>query len=155
MTLSIIAAIGPNNVIGNEGKLPWHLPEDLKRFKSLTMGHPIIMGRKTYESIGKPLPGRKNIVVTRQEKYEAPGCFVAHSLDDAIESCWDEDVFVIGGAEIYKQALPIADKLYLTEVRLETPGEIRFPEFDKNDWQEMTREKHENYDFSVYKNKRR
>ncbi|MEK7607061.1 MAG: dihydrofolate reductase [Patescibacteria group bacterium] len=149
MPLSIIAAIGPNNVIGKKGVLPWHLPEDIKRFKQLTMGHPIIMGRKTYESIGKPLPGRVNIVITRQENFAAPGCAVFQSLKEAIAKFKDQDPFVIGGAEIYRLALPLADRLYITEVRIPTEGDVFFPEFDRGQWTETSREPHEHFDFVV------
>lgn len=147
--LSIIAAIGPNNVIGKRGALPWHLPEDLKHFKQITMGHPIIMGRKTHESIGKPLPGRVNIVITRQEGYAAAGCEVFQSLEEAIAKYKDQDPFVIGGAEIYRAALPFADRLYITEVKIPTDGDVFFPEFDRSAWTETSRDPHDQFDFVV------
>lgn len=128
--LSIIAAIAKNGVIGNQGKLPWHLPEDLKHFKETTLGHPIVMGRKTFESIGKPLPGRENIVLTRDQTFQGKGVTVIHSLADAIENHPDEEIFVIGGAEIYQLALPLADKLYLTLIDQEFPGDTYFPAID-------------------------
>ena len=132
---SIIAAVAENRVIGNQGRLPWHLSEDLKRFKQLTMNHPIIMGRKTHGSIGKPLPGRRNIVVSRQTTYVANGCEVVGSLADARQRVADsEEAFCIGGAAIYRQALPFADRMYLTRVLAEVPGDTRFPEWDQLDW---------------------
>ena len=130
--LSLIVAASRNGVIGAGGKLPWHLPADLQRFKKLTMGHPILMGRKTFKSIGKPLPGRTNIVITRQEGFQACGAAVAHSLEEALQMCEKEaEVFVIGGAEIYKQALPLADKIYLTRVEQDFEGDTFLPAIDK------------------------
>src|SRR3990167_8007223 len=115
MITSLIAAISKNNVIGKKNKLPWHLPADLQHFKKMTMGKPIIMGRKTFESIGRPLPQRDNIVVTRQTNFKATGCIVAHSLDEALARLKErEEVFIIGGAELYKEGLFIAENLYLT-----------------------------------------
>ena len=145
--LSIIVAIGPNNVIGKRGALPWHLPEDLKHFKKLTMGHPIIMGRKTYESIGRPLPGRVNVVITRQEGFAAPGCEVFGSLEGALAKYQSQDPFVIGGAEIYRASLPLADRLYITEVKISTDGDVFFPDFNRGAWKELDREPHEQFDF--------
>ncbi len=133
--INIISALSSyNNAIGNNGKLLWRIPDDLKRFKRLTMGHAIIMGRKTFESIGKPLPGRMNIVVTRNENYSADGCMVAHSLDDALLSAKrteNEDVFIIGGGEIYKQAIPYVDKLYLTLVDDRKDADVFFPDYSE------------------------
>jgi dihydrofolate reductase len=124
-----------NGVIGRDGDLPWHLSADLRRFKQLTMGHHIIMGRKTFESIGRLLPGRTSIVVTRQPDFTAPGAVVAHSLNDAIAAASDdEEAFIIGGAEIYHQALAVIDRIYLTEVEADVPGDARFPEFDRTEW---------------------
>lgn len=131
--LSIIAAIGKNRELGKNNQLLWRLPEDLKRFKKLTIGHPIIMGRKTHESIGRPLPGRLNIVVTRQKKYRADGCTVTDSLDKAIQIARandQEEIFVIGGAELYAQALPLTDRLYLTLVDAEAEADVFFPAYD-------------------------
>ena len=128
-----------NRVIGANGAIPWHLPEELKRFKSVTMGHHIIMGRKTYESIGQPLPGRASVVVTRQRGYRAPGALVVHSLDEAIAVCGgDSEAFVIGGAELYRAALPLADRIYLTTVEAEIPGDTYMPEFELSDWREVS-----------------
>ena len=134
-TISIIVAIASNNAIGNNNQLIWHIPEDLKRFKALTMGHHIIMGRKTWESIGRPLPGRTSIVVTRDPHYKAEGCTIANSLEQAIElSRDDSEIFVIGGGELYAQALPLASKLYVTHVHREFEGDTFFPAIDYNQW---------------------
>ncbi len=141
--ISIIAAMAENRVIGRNNALPWHLPEDLKRFKRLTLGHAVIMGRRNYESIARPLPGRRNIVVTRHPDYAAPGCVVVHSLDEALSAAGDdEEIFVIGGAELYAQFLPRAARLYLTLVHAEVDGDTLFPAFDWNEWRETARERH-------------
>jgi dihydrofolate reductase len=141
--IAIIAAMAENRVIGRNNALPWHLPEDLKRFKRLTLGHAVIMGRRNYESIGRPLPGRRNIVVTRRPDYEAPGCVVVHSPAEALAAAEDdEEIFVIGGAELYAQFLPSAHRLYLTLVHAEVDGDTLFPAFDWSDWQETARETH-------------
>ncbi len=137
----LVAAVAANGVIGGNGKLPWHLPEDLKHFKALTLGHPVIMGRKTWESLGKPLPGRENIVVTRSPGFEAAGASVAASLEAALALCTGEPVvFVIGGGELYAAALPVADGLVLTEIRREFAGDARFPAFDRSAWRETQRQ---------------
>ncbi len=141
--LSLIVAMARNRVIGAGGKLPWHLPADLKRFKEITMGRPVIMGRKTFESIGKPLPGRTNIVVTRRRSWTAKGCRVAHSLEEAIAAAGEGEVFVIGGGELYAAALPQADRLYLTEVDADVPGDVRFPEVDLSRWRLVEEATHE------------
>lgn len=145
--LALIVAMAKNHVIGINNNLPWHLSEDLKYFKRVTMGKPIIMGRKTFDSIGRPLPGRTNIVVTRNEDYQAEGVKVVHSLKAALELCnsiavidGSDEAMVIGGAELYKQALPLADYLYLTEVHAEVDGDAFFPEFDRGNWQEIARD---------------
>jgi dihydrofolate reductase len=155
--VSLVAAVAANGVIGSGNALPWHLPEDLRRFKAITLGHPVIMGRKTYESIGRPLPGRRNIVVSRNAAFVATGCETAASLEAAIAACAGsaEEIFVIGGAQLYAEALPRARRLYLTEIRREFPGDARFPEFDRKDWCETARETHRSgegleYDFAVY-----
>jgi len=136
----IVAAVAANGVIGASGKLPWHLPEDLKHFKALTLGHPLIMGRKTWESLGKALSGRENIVVTRAPGYDAPGASVASSLDGALALCAGEPtVFVIGGGELYSAALPLADGLVLTEIQRDYAGDARFPRFDRSAWRETQR----------------
>lgn len=136
----LVAAVAANGVIGADGKLPWRLPEDLKHFKALTLGHPVIMGRKTWESLGRPLPGRENIVVTRSVGYDAPGASVAASLDAALALCAGEPlVFVIGGSELYAAALPLADGLVLTEIHRDYDGDTRFPELDRKAWRETQR----------------
>lgn len=143
MTVSLIAAQAKNRAIGKDGAIPWHIPEDLKRFKRLTMGKPIIMGRKTYESIGRALPGRSNIVVTRNPNFEAEGVTVTHSLLEATDfarTLNSEEFFVIGGQQLYAAALPDADRLYLTYVDIEVEGDTFFPEFDQDDWLELERE---------------
>ena len=139
----LVAAVSRNGIIGADGRLPWHLPEDLKHFKNLTLGHPVIMGRRTWEAIGKPLPGRENIVISRRSAYEAPGASVAASLEAAIALCAGEPLaFVIGGAEIYAAALPLADGLVLTEIRRDYQGDTRFPDWDRAAWRETQRKAH-------------
>jgi dihydrofolate reductase len=128
-----------NRVIGAGGKIPWHLPGELMLFKDLTMGHHIVMGRKTYESIGRLLPGRTTVIVTRQRDYRVPGAIVAHSLEEAIAACGgDEEVFVIGGAEIFREALPLADRIYLTTVDADVAGDTLMPRFDPAGWREQS-----------------
>jgi dihydrofolate reductase len=146
MKLSLAWAMAQNRVIGRNNNLPWHLPEDLKYFKRITMGKPIIMGRKTFESIGKALPGRPNIVVTHNPDYSADGIRVVSSLEEArslsesiVETDGMEEAVVIGGAEIYRLAMPLADRLYLTEIHADVEGDTYFPEFDRSLWQEVTR----------------
>lgn len=155
--LSIIAAVAANGVIGNANALPWHLPEDLKRFRALTLGHPVIMGRKTHESIGRPLPGRRNIVISRDKLFTAAGCEVTVSLEAAIEACQhgSEEIFVIGGAQIYAEALSYAKRLYLTEINSDFQGDARFPAFDLSHWHETSRLRQctaegLGFDFAVY-----
>jgi dihydrofolate reductase len=139
--LSVIVAMARNRVIGADGAIPWHLPEELKRFKRLTLGHHIIMGRKTWESIGRLLPGRTTVIVTRQRGYRVPGAKLAHSLDEAIAACGaDDEIFVIGGAELYAQALGRAGRLYLTTVNAEVPGDTLMPEVAAGDWREVSAE---------------
>lgn len=141
--VSVICAVASNGVIGKEKRLPWHLPADLKRFKALTMGRAVIMGRKTYESLGRPLPGRTNLVVTRQPGYRAEGCRVAGSLEQALALTQDNpEVFVIGGAMLYAQALPRADRIYLTEIHQAFDGDTRMPALDRSAWRETAREDH-------------
>jgi len=139
----LVAALARNGVIGARGKLPWHLPEDLKHFKALTLGHPVIMGRRTWDSLGKPLPGRENIVISRKPGFEAPGASVAASVEGAIALCAGEPVaFVIGGAEIYAAALPAADGLVLTEIEDDYEGDTRFPDWDRKAWRVSQKETH-------------
>ena len=132
--LSLIAAMAANRAIGIDGRLPWRLPADLKRFKTLTVGHTLVMGRKTHESIGRPLPGRNTIVVTRQADYAPPGVQVAHSVDEALEKAGDGEVFVGGGEEIFRQTLDRADRIYLTRIEKDFPGDTFFPEIDEAVW---------------------
>jgi dihydrofolate reductase len=138
--LIILVAMSGNRTIGLNNTLPWRIPADLKRFKSLTMGHHLIMGRKTYESIGKPLPGRTTVVVSRDTSLKIEGCRVAHSMTEAIASCRADPIYVVGGAEIYAQALALADTLLITEIQQEVEGDAWFPEFDRLQWQEISRE---------------
>lgn len=139
--LSMIVAMARNQVIGIENRLPWHLPEDLKHFRSLTMGHHLIMGRKTFESIGRPLPGRTTVIVTRDSDYRVEGCLIAHSIEQAIElSRTDSEVFFVGGSTLYAQTLAMMDRLYITEIQAEYQGDAHFPEFDRSVWHELTRE---------------
>jgi dihydrofolate reductase len=136
----LVAAVAANGIIGAGGRLPWHLPEDLRHFKSLTLGHPVIMGRKTWESLGRALPGRENIVLTRAPGYEAPGASVAASLEAALALCAGEPTaFVIGGGELYAAALQVADALVLTEIQRDYPGDARFPDYDRSAWRETQR----------------
>lgn len=136
MIISMIVAASENNAIGKDNKLIWHLPADLKLFKTLTMGHHMIMGRKTYESIGKALPGRVSIVISRQEFYKAEDCFVVHSLEEALnKASGDSEVFIIGGDAIFKSALPIVDKVYLTRVHATFEADTFFPELSAESWE--------------------
>ena len=161
MRLSIIGAIAANGVIGRNKDLPWRLPADLKRFRELTMGHHVLMGRKTFEAIGRLLPGRKMVVITRQGSYSHEGVLVAHSPQEAVAlSAGDEEVFVLGGGEIYRHLLPRADRLYLTRIHRTFEGDTRFPEYEVSDWQLISREDHEPdqtnlypYSFLVYERK--
>ena len=138
--VSIIVAVAENGVIGDKNTLLWHISEDLKYFKSVTSGHPVVMGRKTYESLGRPLPNRTNVVVTRQEM-ETTGWSVAHSLEEAVALFpAEEEVFVIGGAQIYAQALPLADRFYLTRVFRAYEGDTRFPAWDEREWRLVSSE---------------
>jgi dihydrofolate reductase len=138
--ISLIVAMGENRVIGVDNRMPWHLPADLKRFRQITWGKPVVMGRKTHESIGRPLPGRKNIVLTSDRNYAAPGCTVVHSLQDALREADAGEVMVIGGSSLYRALLPQADRLYLTLIHREFPGDTFFPEFDWSAWREAARE---------------
>ncbi len=145
MKISLISAVAKNGVIGRQNDLPWHLPDDFAFFKRKTSHHPIIMGRKSLESLGKPLPNRTNIVITRNTDFRADGVTVVHTLDDAIAEATkinQSEIFVIGGAEIYAIALPIATTLYLTEIDHAYEGDAYFPAFDKTDWQEVSRRPH-------------
>lgn len=130
--ISIIVALGKNNAIGRKNKLLWHIPDDLRHFKNITTGNIIVMGRKTYESIGRPLPNRTNIIITNDKKFKAEGCLVKHSLDEVLDEAKaykDKEVFIIGGGQIYEQALPHAEKLYLTLVNDEPEADVFFPDY--------------------------
>lgn len=159
--ISMMIAAAENRVMGKDNQMPWHLPNDLQYFKKCTMGKPMIMGRKTYESLGKPLPGRPHIIVTRQENYQAPNANeqvqVVTNLADAITAAEalaanteEQEVMVIGGAEICALAFPSTDRLYLTQVHAEVEGDVYFPEFDQNEWHEVTREDHSASDNNPY-----
>jgi dihydrofolate reductase len=154
MKIILVAAYAQNRVIGKNNELVWRLPNDFKHFKDLTMGHPMIMGRKTFESLGKPLPGRTSIIITRDRQYQQEGCIVVHSLEEGIAEArqLDEEIYIIGGSQIYEQALPLATKMYLTEVKASPEGDAFFPQFSTDLWQETARksfqkdDKHD-YDF--------
>lgn len=144
MTISLVVAASSNNVIGRDGELPWHLPDDLRHFKRLTTGKPVIMGRKTFESIGRPLPDRRNIVMTRDTDYAAGGCDVVSSVSDAIDLVEGAaEVMIIGGGMVYHDFLPLADRIYLTRVQAEVEGDTHFPEVDEATWQLVSSEHHD------------
>ena len=145
--LVLVAAVADNGVIGRDGELPWRLPNELRHFKALTLGKPVLMGRRTFESLGRPLPGRVNIVLTRDPSFHPDGVRVAASLDDALKIAADEaerleanEISVIGGSALYAETLPRATRLYLTEVHANPPGTTHFPPFDRNEWREVARE---------------
>jgi dihydrofolate reductase len=139
----LVAAVAANGIIGANGKLPWHIPEELKHFKKLTLGHPVIMGRRTWESLKGPLPQRENIVVTRQAGYQAPGAAVANSLDAALALCVGEPVaFVIGGTQLFEESLPVAAGMVLTEIQRDYAGDTWFPKWERAQWKETQREAH-------------
>jgi dihydrofolate reductase len=145
MLVSIVVAVAANGVIGRDGGLPWRLPADLAFFKRVTMGHHLVMGRKTWESIGRPLPGRTLVVLTRDPQLEIPGVQVVHALPDALalaRAAGDSEACVIGGADVFARALPLADRLYLTRVHADVEGDVRFPVFDAQGWVEVAREEH-------------
>jgi len=153
--ISLIAAMAANRVIGIDNTLPWRLPADLQHFKRLTLGHHILMGRKTWESLPGKLPGRPHVVVTRDSGYRAEGAQIAHSLEEALAICGgDDEIFFIGGETLYRQALALADRLYLTEIRRDFAGDARFPEFDRSVWRETERRREATddleYDFVIY-----
>lgn len=142
-TLTIIAALAGNRVIGRDNQLPWRLPADLRFFKQTTMGKPLLMGRRTWESIGRPLPGRRMIVLSRDPAYQAPGCTMAHSLEEALSVVGaDAEAMVIGGAALYAQTLPLAQRMYLTQVATDMPGDAWFPIWDEREWQLVWEEAH-------------
>ncbi|GLB57871.1 dihydrofolate reductase [Cytobacillus sp. NCCP-133] len=160
--ISLMWAMDENRVIGKDNKLPWHLPEDLKFFKRTTMGHPIAMGRKTWDSIGRPLPGRENIVITRNKSFSCDGCTILNSIEELRKYSGDkeEEIFIIGGAEIFKAILPSADRLYLTMIYDQFEGDTFFPELDIGNWELISKEKGIkdetnpfDYEFLIYKRK--
>jgi len=153
MRISLVVAMADNRVIGRDNTLPWHLPADLQHFKRITMGKPILMGRRTWESIGRPLPGRTSIVITRDAAYAAPGCIVAHSVEAALQAAADcaDEAMVIGGAEFYGQLLPRADTLYLTRIQADFEGDTFFPELDESEWREVERSDCEPDDRNPYR----
>lgn len=166
MIVSIIAALTQNRVIGKNNDLPWRLPDDMKYFMKTTTGHHVIMGRKNYQSLPlkfKPLPNRTNIVVTHQRYFKADGCTIVNSIEDGIDIARtnkESELFIIGGAQIYTQSLPLAHQLYLTEIKADVEGDTLFPEFDKGQWKEVSRTPHKadekhlySFDFVVYKRK--
>jgi dihydrofolate reductase len=154
--LYLVAAVAANGIIGANGRLPWHLREDLKHFKRLTLGHPVIMGRRTWESLPAPLPGRDNVVVTRSAGYEAPGAALANSLEAALALCSGEPVaFVIGGSRLFAESLPLAAGLVMTEIHRDYPGDAWFPQWERAHWRESQREPHTaadgtRFDFVLY-----
>jgi len=149
--ISLIVAMAHNGVIGRNNTLPWRLPEDLKRFKAITLGKPILMGRKTFESIGKPLPGRTNLVLTRDRDWRAAGVVVVHSVDEAIERALGAaELMTIGGAEVYRLLMPVAQRIYLTHVQADVPGDTYFPDFDPTQWVDAQRTTHPADEKNVY-----
>jgi len=160
MIISQIVAMASNRVIGRKGDIPWKIPGEQKKFKEITMGHTVIMGRKTYESIGRPLPGRTNVIITRQTDYRAPGCVVVHELDSAFQSCSadENEAFICGGGQLYQESLPVTDRIYLTVLPREVAGDTYFPEFSEDDFK-ITKtefiESVEPYHFYIYERIRR
>jgi dihydrofolate reductase len=155
--ISLITAMDRNRVIGKDNQIPWHLPADLAYFKQLTLGHPVIMGRKTFESLGKPLPGRTNVILTENLSYHKAGCIIRHSIAEALEFYADQEAFVIGGATIYKAFLPIANRLLVTLIEESFFGDTLFPEIDEQIWQLVSKSQGErneknpyDYSFLVY-----
>ena len=145
MIKSIMVARSDNHVIGKDNQLPWRMPADLRYFKQTTMGHYCIMGRKTFESVDNPLPGRTNVIITRQPEYHAEGCLVVHNLEEAFRQGEEQaqaEIFILGGAEIYKQALDVVDRIYLTEIKTIVDGDTFFPKIDYTQWKETKREEH-------------
>lgn len=143
----VVVAVADNSVIGNQGDIPWSIPEDMAHFKEVTTGHTVIMGRSTFESIGRPLPNRKNVVLTRDRDWSAAGVSVAHDLDEALRQVTQGDAMVIGGAQIYAQALPRADVQIITEVHQSPDGDTHYPDYETDEWIEERREAHEGYEF--------
>ncbi|MBI2134699.1 type 3 dihydrofolate reductase [Candidatus Woesearchaeota archaeon] len=154
MIISFVVAMGKNRVIGKDNSLPWNMPADMKRFKELTLNKPVIMGRKTFESIGKPLLKRLNIIITRDESYKAEGCVVVHSVDEALNAAKNaKEAMVIGGSQIFREFFPKAGRIYLTIIEHDFEGDVKFPEYDITEWEEASYEEHEKdkenpYDYS-------
>lgn len=148
--LSLIVAMAKNGVIGHENKMPWHLPAELAYFKRVTTGHPIIMGRKTFDSIGRPLPNRRNIVVSRNTSFHSPGVDVSHSLENALALCAQDNPFVIGGASLYAEALTVAQRLYITEINADLVGDTFFPPINDSLWKEESREARSKDEKNIY-----
>lgn len=146
MIKSIMVARSDNRVIGKNNELVWHMPADLKYFRETTLGHYVVMGRKTYESVNKPLPGRTNVIITRQPNYNREGCTVVHTVEDAFslgERDGQTEIFILGGSQIYERTIDVADRIYLTEIKAEFEGDAYFPEIDATQWEELKREEHE------------
>ncbi|MFD0697321.1 dihydrofolate reductase [Paenibacillus sp. GCM10027628] len=150
MSISFIFAMDRNRAIGVNNKLPWHLPADLKFFKSVTMGHPILMGRKTYDSIGKPLPGRRNVILTQNSQFQAEGCEVVHSVEEAVQAFRDEELFVIGGAEIFRLMAEVVDRMYITYIDHEFEADTYFGEMDMSEWTLVSSEQGERNEKNPY-----
>jgi len=150
MTITVLAAVGANLAIGRGGEMPWHLPQDLAHFKATTIGHTLVMGRKTFDSIGRALPGRRTIVMTLQQGWHAPSVEVAHSLAEAFALAGPADVFVVGGSEVFRQAMPFADEMLLTEIEQSPEADVFFPTFSPDDWRETVREAHDGFAFVTY-----
>lgn len=151
MKISLIVAMDKQRLIGRQNQLPWRLPADLKYFKNVTLGKPVLMGRKTYESLGKPLPGRQNIIITHNTNFIAEGCEIAHSLEAAFDLCKDADeIMVIGGAQLYQAALPYAQRLYITWVHGDFKGDTFFPAWSPDEWNEISRESHDIDDKNLF-----
>jgi dihydrofolate reductase len=166
MKVSLVAAVARNRVIGKNNDLPWRLPDDMKFFMNKTKGHFVVLGRKNFESLPhkyKPLPDRTNVIVTRQKDFHAPGCIVVNNMEDALATArrgGETEAMIIGGADIYSLSLPYADRLYLTEIHADVEGDVYFPEFDKNDWRQVSRVPHDqdekhaySFDFVLYERK--
>lgn len=154
MKVSLVAAVAENGVIGNKNKIPWNLPADLKNFRRITLGHHLIMGRKTHESIGRVLSGRTNIVITRNRNYKSKGCIIVHTLDEALKltrKAKGKEAMVIGGGQIYKQALPLATRVYLTRVKANVAGDTYFPKIESSNWKEINCEQYPADDKNQYR----
>jgi dihydrofolate reductase len=150
MTITLLAAVGANLVIGRDGSMPWHLPQDLAHFKATTMGHTLVMGRKTYEAIGRALPGRRTVVITSQKGWHAASVEVAHSMAEALALAGPTEVFVVGGGQVYREAMPFADQMMLTLVDQSPEGDAYFPAYEAREWQETARQAQDGFTFVTY-----